>query len=110
MAEENKKPKGYKEHPKYKGVYANKQGTIIGVFGGVLKPYENSKGYLRVKVQGKDIFVHKFVWEAYNGLIDSNDGLTINHVDGKKSNNALSNLRRITMSDNAQHARDKGLR
>jgi hypothetical protein len=102
--------KGFKEHPKYRGVYANKSGTIIGVFGGVLKPYENSKGYQRVKVQGKDIFVHKFVWETYKGLVDSSDGLTINHIDGNKKNNSLSNLRRVTMSENAQHARDTGLR
>ena len=102
--------KGYKEHPKYKGVFASKSGTIIGVFGGVLRPYENSKGYQRVKVQGKDIFVHKFVWETYKGLVDSSDGLTINHIDGNKKNNSLSNLRRVTMSENAQHARDTGLR
>jgi hypothetical protein len=107
---DTKKPAGYKEHPKYKGVYASKSGKVIGVFGGVLTPYENSKGYHRVKVQGKDIFVHKFVWEAYKGLVDSSDGLTINHIDGNKANNSLSNLRRVSMSENAQHARDTGLR
>jgi len=105
-----KAPKGYKEHPKLKGYYASKAGRIIGVFGGVLRPYENSKGYHRVKINGKDIFVHKFVWEAYKGSIDTSDGLTINHIDGKKSNNSLANLRRVTMSENAQHARDTGLR
>jgi len=105
-----KAPRGYKEHPKLKGYYASKKGTIIGVFGGVLRPYENSKGYHRVKVNGKDIFCHKFVWETYKGIIDPNDGLTINHIDGKKSNNSLANLRRISMSENAQHARDTGLR
>ena len=37
--------------------------------------------------------LHKYVWEFYNGEIPK--GYDIHHIDGDKSNNAISNLQLI---------------
>lgn len=50
---------------------------------------------------------HRLVWIAFNGLIDIS--LMINHKDGDKSNNNLSNLELVTASGNVRHALEHGL-
>ena len=44
------------------------------------------------------ISVHRFVWEYFNGPVD--EGLVIDHIDGDRSNNRLSNLRVVTQREN----------
>lgn len=52
--------------------------------------------------------VHRLVAEAF---IDKPDGKDyVNHKDGNKSNNEVSNLEWTTRSENEQHAYDTGLR
>lgn len=41
--------------------------------------------------------IHRYVWEYYNGKIP--DGYHVHHIDGDKSNNDISNLRLLTVSD-----------
>lgn len=48
--------------------------------------------------------VHKLVWTAFRGSIPR--GMTVNHEDGVKANNALSNLELMTHGDNIRHAID----
>lgn len=45
---------------------------------------------------------HRFVWRWFNGKIL--DGLTLNHKDGNKHNNQLSNLELATHSEQSLHA------
>lgn len=63
-------------------------------------------GYLRVScgVGGKriQVFAHRLVWQFFEG--DIQDGLTINHKDGIKSNNRLGNLEAVSQGDNNRHA------
>lgn len=51
--------------------------------------------------------VHRIVYETFVGKIP--EGLQINHLDGNKSNNHLSNLEVCTASENIKHAFDTGL-
>lgn len=71
-----------------------------------LKPFKNYQGYyriaLRIDYKEKRMLVHRLVWEAFNGKIPK--GMVINHLDGNKSNNQLSNLEMCTYSENTKHS------
>lgn len=61
----------------------------------VIKPRNHKGLYYRVGLrngQGKQLvfFVHRLVWESFNGKIP--DGMVINHLDENGHNNKLSNL------------------
>ena len=75
-----------------------------------LQPYDNGLGYLAVKLSdGKrrhHKYIHRLVAEAYIGSVDS---LDINHKDGDKSNNSVSNLEIVSHKENLQHAFDNKL-
>lgn len=61
----------------------------------------NYNGYLKIcvfKPIQKYVRVHRVVWETFIGEIP--DGYEIDHIDGNKQNNALSNLRCVTHKDN----------
>ena len=60
----------------------------------------NSNGYMGVKV-GKTIpRIHRLVAQAF--LSDFNSLLDVDHIDGNRSNNNLSNLRMSTRVENTQ--------
>lgn len=65
-------------------------------------------GYLilKVMVDGKrtTALAHRVVWTHFNGPIP--DGLTINHKNGAKADNAPSNLETATSSEQRRHAID----
>lgn len=65
------------------------------------------KGYVKVRINKKDYFVHRLVAIAF--LDNPENKETINHIDGNKSNNHVSNLEWSTRSENIQHAYDIGL-
>lgn len=45
---------------------------------------------------------HRVVWELFNGPIP--EGLVIDHIDGDKHNNKISNLRCVTKQQNTRFA------
>lgn len=67
-------------------------------------------GYLslQLKVGNKSCraMAHRVVWIYFNGEIL--DGKEINHINGKKSDNRLSNLEPVTRAENMKHARMNG--
>lgn len=72
-----------------------------------LKKFGDGKGYLRVdlmsdraeKVMAK---IHLVVMHTFVGKQDP--GVIINHIDGDKTNSALSNLEYISQRENVAHA------
>lgn len=68
-------------------------------------------GYEKVAIQinkkPKLISVHRAMYESFVG--DIPPGMVINHKDGNKLNNQLSNLEVCTVEENAQHAWRTGL-
>ena len=76
-----------------------------------LKPYINSKGYVmyRLCVNGKvkQYSAHHLVYYCYVNKFDTSDGLQIDHVDGNKTNNTPSNLRRVTCKVNCNNPSTK---
>lgn len=70
---------------------------------GYRKSFPDKDGYLKYTFgdgssKTFNITVHKFVWQLYNG--DVPKGLTIDHVDGNKQNNHISNLRLLSAREN----------
>ena len=72
-----------------------------------LKPYKSKVGYLVVNIKGRVKYVHHMVYEAYIGPREK--GMTLNHKDGNKLNNNISNLEQVTYAENNLHAREMGL-
>lgn len=64
-----------------------------------IKPSKTKLGYLRVKIDGHEEYVHRLVCLAFHGEPKSND-LEVAHYDDVKDNNIPSNLRWATHQDN----------
>ena len=65
-------------------------------------------GYLTVRIHKKNYGIHRLVANAYLGF-DLFSGMEINHIDGNKENNVLSNIEIVTRKQNMRHAIDNGL-
>jgi hypothetical protein len=72
-----------------------KAGEPIGV--------THAKGYLAVTLDGYKYLLHRLAWIYLNGSIP--EGLEIDHRDGRKDNNAISNLRLGTHAQNQGNMR-----
>lgn len=74
--------------------------------GKVLKLFPNKHGYLRVRlVKDKKAFgtgIHRLVMMAFCP-VDGMNKLEVDHIDGDKSNNTLSNLRWVTHEENVDN-------
>ena len=74
-------------------------------------PYLNNKGYWCVNLY-KHSKVHKFLVHRLIALYfipNPNNLPEVNHIDGNKQNNSISNLEWITHKQNTQHAWDNNL-
>lgn len=94
-------------------ISCNKDGDI---FRGnrKIKPLANVRHkYLSVNLCFKGtckifVYVHQLTYLYFNR--DNNfDGKQINHIDGNKQNNSLSNLELVSRKENMQHAKRLGL-
>lgn len=97
----------------YEKYYCTKDGKVFN--------YQNNKEvvgytkddyYLYITIRSRsinrrDIRKHRMIYEYFNGNIPK--GYVINHLDGDKQNNALSNLQMVTPKENAKHAGEFGL-
>ena len=78
----------------------------------IMTPQEDKDGYYKVALakdgRKKRFFVHRLVAMTFLG-IDS-ERTVVNHKDGNKQNNNLSNLEWVTPSENTLHAFRTGLK
>ena len=91
---------------KYPEVIVREDGTVMGSRGTVLKGCINMDGYRTVKVKRKHVRLHRLVAQKF---IPNPLGLPeVNHKDGDKLNNNVSNLEWVTHRENLHHAMDNG--
>ena len=76
-----------------------------------LKAMNKNRGYHLVHLyrnnERKAIYVHQLVAAAFIGPCPS--GKEVNHINGKRDDNRVSNLEYVTRSENMQHAVRTGL-
>lgn len=81
------------------------------VCGKALKPSKQRQGYLMAHVcinnRKKGVLIHRLVASAF--IPNPHDKKTVNHKDGDKANNHVSNLEWATQSENIIHAFSTGL-
>ena len=89
----------------YGGIIMNRKTKSI------LKPFSDKDGYLRIKISVNSYqytrAVHRLVAQAF--IPNPENKPEINHIDGNKTNNDVSNLEWATRKENAHHAIQIGL-
>ena len=74
--------------------------------GRILKPGKTKLGYLIVTVGGQSRLVHRLVMDTFMPISDAEASVLtdIDHIDSRRNNNSLSNLRRCSHADNLRSA------
>lgn len=87
-------------------VTVREDGTIF--YNGEIKAqFKNDGGYYKIAFNKHSHYVHRLVAIAF--LDNPLNKETVNHIDGDKSNNNLSNLEWSTYAENNEHGRKNGL-
>lgn len=74
----------------------------------LLKPRVNPNGYLVVTLDQEQLSIHRLV--ALHFLPNPYQYAQVNHIDGDKSNNCVTNLEWCSAERNINHALETGLR
>lgn len=74
----------------------------------ILREFVGRDGYLRTQFDGKTRTVHRVIASAFIPVVPGKD--YVNHMDGNKQNNNVSNLEWCTFSENLRHAYAAGLK
>jgi hypothetical protein len=95
-------------------VYSNykyKTSTVCDVWRPLVPVLDKGTGYYLVTLVSngvrKNQFIHRLLAQHY--LANPLSKRQVNHIDGNKQNNALSNLEWVTAKENANHAVKLGL-
>jgi hypothetical protein len=98
----------------YEQFEASNDGQIRNInTGTIYKQHVNKNGYSQVCVslgsrKNKKVFrVHKAIAETF--IPNPENKKEVNHIDGNKQHNCVSNLEWVTGTENMIHARDNGL-
>lgn len=97
----------------YEGIYKiYPNGIVFSVVSNrIKKPEMSNRGYLRINLfkngKGKHYSVHRLV--AENFIDNPKNYAIVNHIDGNKVNNDVTNLEWCDASYNMKHAHKNGL-
>ena len=82
-------------------------GVVFNLCGKELKGMIDNSGYREVIIDNKQKLVHRIVAECF--IPNPENKPCVNHKDGNKLNNDISNLEWCTHSENTKHAYENGL-
>ena len=110
----------FKQHPIYDSIMCSKEGFIYKKdIDGIIDTNHDKNRYSRVRVQLNNgdivkVQAHRLILETFveipDELKESGEKILVNHKDGKKGNNRLSNLEWCSYLGNLMHAFKTGLR
>lgn len=81
----------------------------------ILKTHKNQQNYHMINVKfsngtRRSCMAHRLILESFYPILGKDTALyEVNHIDGNKSNNVLSNLEWVTRQENLDHARKNKL-
>lgn len=81
--------------------YITDEGVVYNRSGIILKLHQTLLGYLQVGIDGRNLSVHRLVWESFNGVIPK--GYEIDHINGDRQDNRLCNLILTTHKENCNN-------
>lgn len=101
----------FKDIPNYEGLYSISNTGIIKdvIKNKLVNAHDNGKGYLKASLVNKEgyrkyWYVHKLVILTFNGFEKDKH---VDHIDGNRQNNNITNLRYVTPRQNVQKGRFK---
>lgn len=92
----------------YEGRYqVSSDGHVRNAKGQILKPNMRTKRYYSVRLYGsggefENRLIHRLVAETFLDYLG--EAYEVNHIDGNRYNNDVSNLEWVTHSENMKHA------
>lgn len=82
------------------GVIRSLSGRAKGRIEGAKSP----NGYLKLRLDGVNLYAHRVAWALVHGSWPEND---IDHINGERDDNRLSNLRALKRHENLQNMRKR---
>jgi hypothetical protein len=93
---------------KNKQYFVSNLGRFKNSFGTIMNNYKvNDNGYIRVYIQNKTYALHRLIALTFIENLETKE--QVNHIDGNKLNNSVSNLEWNTCSENNLHKFQTGL-